>query len=741
MAKISTLALAGPLDGSEDVPLVQNGQARRINPADHLAYLATGAEMARDQAADLVDPANIFVDVALGVAEAAVADGVTFKLVNSGTGIVQVRKRQPVGSDLLYEETTTAALAAAAGAAKVGTKMAGAGTRTRTIAEQLAERRSMLGMVGGVPDGETPQDTAFANLVQAGSRSIIPYYGFDYVLEEPLQLPAGAKLFYEGSPRILYVGTDLGDHYNPTGVLLMDDDTEVASLDGRGTLFIESAAPARYLYAAKAVGKRGWKLDGVMGLECNHFMTTASGLLRTAIDAADPDYDPYDHVETSGVDENVCRGFEVSRGGARFTDPSPHGNHHGAAYIAFAFDFDLWGARYRNVAHGPQAWGGDANFAVNGAIGNERKCGDGRIWDIRGEHFYCFVWGSMWRDMTIWGCYGKDALDLMYDSEGGEHINFQNCPWRRAHNGGLGSFSYNIDLVFDNCPGVQDDPDAPFFRSYNASQAMDNRDVTVRNSKFECTGGIGTVDMLNGPVRNLKLENLELVNVRIDLVANNNHSVEIINVSQLFTVAAAEPFVARRFGGCNSYAGKPGIAQVKGGSIRSEVDQPAGTVAMTPVGSDFNFAATAIIENVTVAGFAHPLKPQPLGENSGNGFEVIVKSCMFQQGDVVATSSAFTADAGSDVVTHSIVGLQDGDLVRLSTTNALPAPLAPATNYFWIRITETTGKLSATKVAGVVGPPIDITDVGAGVHTMTQGSSPASVTTAGNLDFAGNPLA
>ena len=47
----------------------------------------TASELARDQAADLVDPANIFIDVSLGTAEAAVSTGTFFKLVSSSTGL------------------------------------------------------------------------------------------------------------------------------------------------------------------------------------------------------------------------------------------------------------------------------------------------------------------------------------------------------------------------------------------------------------------------------------------------------------------------------------------------------------------------------------------------------------------------------------------------------------------------------------------------------------------------------
>lgn len=80
----------------------------------------TATELARDQAADLVLPENIFVDVSQATAEAAVSTGTTFKLVDSLTGIVDVRKRTAGGSDLLYRELTKSSLNAGAGSSQIG---------------------------------------------------------------------------------------------------------------------------------------------------------------------------------------------------------------------------------------------------------------------------------------------------------------------------------------------------------------------------------------------------------------------------------------------------------------------------------------------------------------------------------------------------------------------------------------------------------------------------------------------
>src|SRR3546814_12081573 len=102
MAKITQLPPAGPLDGSEVMPVVQDGETKGINPAVHLAYIALGAELARDQPPDLVLPQNIFVDAALGAAQAPVSVHTVLQLAESRTVLAQVLRPNHCGSAHLY---------------------------------------------------------------------------------------------------------------------------------------------------------------------------------------------------------------------------------------------------------------------------------------------------------------------------------------------------------------------------------------------------------------------------------------------------------------------------------------------------------------------------------------------------------------------------------------------------------------------------------------------------------------
>lgn len=82
-------------------------------------------------------------------------------------------------------------------------------------------------------------------------------------------------------------------------------------------------------------------------------------------------------------------------------------------------------------------------------------------------------------------------------------------------------------------------------------------------------------------------------------------------------------------------------------------------------------------------------------------------------------SDTFTANAGTDVITHSAYDIASFTRVRLTTTTTLPAGLSLATDYWTVRQSSTTSKLAASYADAVAGTTIDITDAGTGTHTIT----------------------
>lgn len=80
--------------------------------------------------------------------------------------------------------------------------------------------------------------------------------------------------------------------------------------------------------------------------------------------------------------------------------------------------------------------------------------------------------------------------------------------------------------------------------------------------------------------------------------------------------------------------------------------------------------------------------------------------------------STFTADAGTDVCTHSNINLFAYTRVQLTTTTTLPGGLSLATDYYVIKVSDTTCKFATSYANAVAGTAVNITDAGTGTHTI-----------------------
>lgn len=85
----------------------------------------------------------------------------------------------------------------------------------------------------------------------------------------------------------------------------------------------------------------------------------------------------------------------------------------------------------------------------------------------------------------------------------------------------------------------------------------------------------------------------------------------------------------------------------------------------------------------------------------------------------------FTADASTDIITMTSTtnkpsNILTGTRVQLTTTTTLPGGLALATNYYVIKVSDSTFKLATSYANAVAGTAINITDAGTGTHTMSR---------------------
>ena len=91
--------------------------------------------------------------------------------------------------------------------------------------------------------------------------------------------------------------------------------------------------------------------------------------------------------------------------------------------------------------------------------------------------------------------------------------------------------------------------------------------------------------------------------------------------------------------------------------------------------------------------------------------------------NTLGQTDTFSADASTDLLTYTSTAnfpsnLLTGTRVQVSTTTTLPSPLVAATNYYVIRVSDSTCKLATSYANAIAGTAIDITTAGTGTHTI-----------------------
>lgn len=92
------------------------------------------------------------------------------------------------------------------------------------------------------------------------------------------------------------------------------------------------------------------------------------------------------------------------------------------------------------------------------------------------------------------------------------------------------------------------------------------------------------------------------------------------------------------------------------------------------------------------------------------------------QTSIVLSFATTDVNTATDVITlPSNQSLWTGQLVRFTTTGTLPTGLSLATDYYLVRVTDSTFKVATTRANASLdgGTTIDITGTGTGTHTVT----------------------
>lgn len=700
--------------------------------AQNMALLADQARAEAAASAALAMSAfdNLYDDFATGAA--ATANGDYFAVLDTTTdrALVYLKGTSVDGDHPVLSLLGVGRLNSNAGAGELGTAD---GKKAQDKFNGL--QRNLREISGSTANGVSSNQTAMTSMIALG-QAIIPAQGNRYVMTAPINVPGGTKIYFQGGPRILYTGDELGNTTARDGAFRFEgDDIEFVSQDGTKLEF-EFQNPGRSQYMFVNRGHSRCTVRGVSVKNGNvaYLWSADEG------DGLDLDYADVDTDEATGNCgfDNTVEDWEC-----RFDDQAD-AQYRGAVAVGFQFRFNVHRGKCFNVDHGVFMWGDNASHLASGAITNERKCGLGKVSFI--EVYFakgCSVWGSMFRDTVIFNCYGEDAGDVAFDGEGVLNVTFKKCVQRRAENGCFSGFFYNRNLRFEECEGYQDDPTKPIFRINNQSQSFDNRDIVVSGGHFECTGGIGVFGAQGGPVRHLKIEGANFVNVRILALDNNSNTIAIKNNTMLFTVAASAPFDAILAGGCNKFEDLRGNVTITGNTIRSQVAQPAGTAAIATSQFDFNASAHDKVSGNDIFGFDIPVRPGFSGENAGFVSSTVVTGNTADVALIQRPSGTFTVDVATDVLTSTMKGTKQGQLVRVSNSGgALPGGLSAGTNYYWIYLTPTTGKLATSRELANAGTNVGISDAGTGTHSIFEGVAQASVTVpaGSNLTTAGGAI-
>ena len=89
---------------------------------------------------------------------------------------------------------------------------------------------------------------------------------------------------------------------------------------------------------------------------------------------------------------------------------------------------------------------------------------------------------------------------------------------------------------------------------------------------------------------------------------------------------------------------------------------------------------------------------------------------LWHPGAFEQTEQTFTATAATDIITYAGLDMPNLTKVRVASGTTLPAPLAATTDYWTVRQTATTSKLSTTSDGLSI---VDLTDAGTGTHTIS----------------------
>lgn len=247
---------------------------------------------------------------------------------------------------------------------------------------------------------------------------------------------------------------------------------------------------------------------------------------------------------------------------------------------------------------GIQWWGGDAAGGANGALANERKCGEFTITanivrNISAPGGGAGIWGSMGYDITVTSNNVKNCNDVGIDFEGCFDCEAIGNVVTNCTNGCLTTFFISVDILFASnvCKSA-----ASLARVANNTGTVTPR-VRFVDNDFRCTGSVPGLVLIEA-CETVEFSNNDLRNCGLYTRINNQKHLTVDHNTLDFTVASAAAFNAIDIGANNGGA----MVKVRDNTVRSSVSQPAGSRGLYNAQIDSGTPPTVLIEGNHVNG-------------------------------------------------------------------------------------------------------------------------------------------
>ena len=271
--------------------------------------------------------------------------------------------------------------------------------------------------------------------------------------------------------------------------------------------------------------------------------------------------------------------------------------------------------------HGFQWWGGGADPRTGqGVASTPRGARDlsfigNKITDVGGAG----IWGSMAEGVVASGNIIESCGDVCLDSEGSNEVVFSNNYVKDGASGAIATFFYNRDVLITGNTVVSSSSAKPLLRTYTSGQTTpQDRDTQVVGNHFTCLDTTPCfINSVSGLPERFVFKDNTLRNVTLDISdANQKHIVVISGNDFLFDVVATRVQGAIRAARTDSLSpGVPGYCDISNNTVRSNVQQPPGSVAIFVYQDDPELAPFTIIEGNRLVG----LHPFPVDIAVGGG--------------------------------------------------------------------------------------------------------------------------